>query len=138
MGSWPHRAPHVRGKASGLAPDLMPPERGLTLGAALAGRRASDGAAPWRVPLECEDREWEPDPEIPGSEMHELVHADGERAGLTRFTTVGGPSAWTPSRRETIHLLEGEVTIEIAGGRRSSSSPATWPLCRRPQDKPGT
>jgi hypothetical protein len=21
--------------------------------------------------------EWEPDPEVPGSEMHELVHADG-------------------------------------------------------------
>jgi len=35
--------------------------------------------------------EWEPDPEVPGSEMHELVHADGVWAGLTRFTTVDGP-----------------------------------------------
>ena len=60
--------------------------------------------------------EWEPDPEVPGSEMHELVHADGVWAGLTRFTTVEGPSPWTPSQRETIHVLEGEVTIEIAGG----------------------
>jgi uncharacterized cupin superfamily protein len=60
--------------------------------------------------------EWEPDPEVPGSEMHELVHADGVWAGLTRFTTVNGPSLWTPSQRETIHVLEGEVTIEIAGG----------------------
>jgi len=60
--------------------------------------------------------EWEPDPEVPGSEMHELVHADGVLAGLTRFTTVEGPSPWTPSQRETIHVLEGEVTIEIAGG----------------------
>jgi len=37
-------------------------------------------------------------------------------AGLTRFTTVDGPTAWTPSQRETIHVLEGEVTIEIADG----------------------
>jgi phenylacetate-coenzyme A ligase PaaK-like adenylate-forming protein len=32
--------------------------------------------------------EWEPDPEVPGSEMHELVHADGVWAGLARFTTA--------------------------------------------------
>jgi quercetin dioxygenase-like cupin family protein len=49
--------------------------------------------------------EWEPDPEVPGSEMHELVHADGVWA-----------SPWTPSQRETIHVLQGEVAIEIAGG----------------------
>jgi len=60
--------------------------------------------------------EWEPDPEVPGSQMHELVHADGVWAGLTRFTAVEGPTPWTPSQRETIHVLEGEVTIEIAGG----------------------
>jgi len=28
---------------------------------------------------------WEPDPEVPGSEMHELVRTDGIWAGLTRF-----------------------------------------------------
>jgi uncharacterized cupin superfamily protein len=60
--------------------------------------------------------EWEPDPEVPGSEMHELVRADGVWAGLTRFTSVDGPSPWTPSQRETIHVLQGEVAIEIAGG----------------------
>jgi len=60
--------------------------------------------------------EWEPDPDVPGSEMHELVHADGVWAGLTRFTSVDGPVPWTPSQRETIHVLEGEVTIEIADG----------------------
>src|ERR1700750_1373194 len=60
--------------------------------------------------------EWEPDPEVPGSEMHELVHADGGWAGLTRCTTVEAQSPWPPSQRETIHVLEGEVTIEIAGG----------------------
>jgi uncharacterized cupin superfamily protein len=37
-------------------------------------------------------------------------------AGLTRFTTAGGPSPWTPSQRETIYVLEGEVRIEITGG----------------------
>ena len=42
------------------------------------------------------------------------------RTGLglrrTRFTSVDGPSPWTPSQRETIHVLQGEVAIEIAGG----------------------
>ena len=34
---------------------------------------------------------WEPDPDVPGSEMRELVRADGVWAGLTRFTNVDGP-----------------------------------------------
>jgi len=63
-----------------------------------------------------ETEQWEADPEVPGSEMHELVHADGVWAGLTRFTAVDGPVPWTPSQRETIHVIQGEVTIEIAGG----------------------
>ena len=80
--------------------------------------------------------EWEPDPEVPGSEMHELVHADGVWAGLTRFTTVEGPSPWTPSQRETIHVLEGEVTIEIAGApdaRELAHMAAGSPLISRPE-----
>lgn len=60
--------------------------------------------------------EWEPDPDVPGSEMHELVHDGNIWAGLTRFTTVDGPSTWTPPQRETIHVLEGRTRIEIAGG----------------------
>jgi uncharacterized cupin superfamily protein len=60
--------------------------------------------------------DWEPDPDVPGSEMHELVDADGTWAGLTRFRTADGPSRWTPPRRETILVLEGEVTIEVADG----------------------
>jgi uncharacterized cupin superfamily protein len=60
--------------------------------------------------------EWEPDPEVPGSEMHELVHTDEVWAGLTRFTAIDGPVPWTPSQRETIHVLQGELTIEIADG----------------------
>jgi uncharacterized cupin superfamily protein len=60
---------------------------------------------------------WEPDPDVPGSEMHELVNADGTWAGLTRFRSVDGPQRWTPPRRETIHVLEGEVTIEADDGQ---------------------
>jgi len=59
---------------------------------------------------------WEPDPDVPGSEMHVLVRTEGLWAGLTRFRTADEPSRWTPPQRETIHVLEGEVTIEVAGG----------------------
>ena len=59
---------------------------------------------------------WEPDPAVPGSEMRELVRADGVWAGLTRFTRVDGPVPWTPERREIVVILEGSVRIEIAAG----------------------
>jgi uncharacterized cupin superfamily protein len=58
--------------------------------------------------------DWEPDPDVPGSEMHELVHADGVWAGFTRFTSVDGPVTWTPETREVALILEGSVRIEIA------------------------
>ena len=60
--------------------------------------------------------EWESDPDVPGSERHELVHADGVWAGLTRFTSVEGPVSWTPEQREVALILEGSVRIEIADG----------------------
>jgi uncharacterized cupin superfamily protein len=60
--------------------------------------------------------DWEPDPDVPGSEMHELVHRDGVWAGLTRFTGSDGPVMWTPERREVALILEGSVRIEVAGG----------------------
>ena len=59
--------------------------------------------------------EWEPDPEVPGSDFHVLV-SDGTAAGLTRFTVDPGPIPWIPQKREIIHVLEGAVRIEIAGG----------------------
>lgn len=65
---------------------------------------------------EASTDEWEPDPEVPGSQMHELVHANGVHAGLSRFTSVDGPVAWTPQQREVAMILEGSVRIEIAGG----------------------
>jgi hypothetical protein len=60
--------------------------------------------------------DWESDPDVPGSQMHELVHADGLWAGLTRFTSVDGPVPWTPERREVALILKGSARIEIAGG----------------------
>ena len=60
--------------------------------------------------------EWQSDPEVPGSVMHELVHADGLHAGLTRFTEVDGPITWTPQQREVALVLEGSVRIELTDG----------------------
>src|SRR5881296_2577265 len=59
--------------------------------------------------------EWEPDPEVPGTEMHSLVRANGVWAGLTR-DTAEGPMKWTPETREVAIVLEGSVRIELAGG----------------------
>ena len=60
--------------------------------------------------------DWESDPEVPGSEMHELMNDGSISAGLSRFTSVDGPTTWTPQQREIIHVLEGAVRIEITGG----------------------
>jgi uncharacterized cupin superfamily protein len=59
---------------------------------------------------------WMPDPDVPGSEMHELVHDGPVWAGMTRFTETPEPDAWTPEQRETIIVLEGSVRIEFADG----------------------
>ena len=60
--------------------------------------------------------DWVPDPDVPGSQMHELVHADGVWAGFSRFTSTDGPVRWTPEQREVALIIEGSVRIEIAGG----------------------
>ena len=60
--------------------------------------------------------DWEADPDVPGSQQHELVHSDGVWAGFSRFTSVDGPVPWTPEQREVALILEGSVRIEIAGG----------------------
>ena len=60
--------------------------------------------------------EWEPDPEVPGTEMHQLVHADGIEAGMTRYTQPSGPLPWTPDSREVALILEGSVRIEFKDG----------------------
>jgi uncharacterized cupin superfamily protein len=60
--------------------------------------------------------EWQPDPDVSGSQMHELVHADGVWAGLSRFTSVDGPVTWTPEKREVAIILEGSARVELGGG----------------------
>ena len=60
--------------------------------------------------------EWEADPEVPGSEVHVLVDADGVQAGLSRFQEADAPVPWTSTAREVFVILEGSVRIEIEGG----------------------
>jgi uncharacterized cupin superfamily protein len=59
---------------------------------------------------------WIPDPEVPGSEMQELVHDGPLFAGLTRVTSAPEPMRWTPEQREVFAVLEGEVRIVFADG----------------------
>ena len=60
--------------------------------------------------------DWTDDPDVPGTQMHELVHQDGVWAGLTRIVSNDGPLSWTPDQRETVHVIEGSVRIEFEGG----------------------
>jgi uncharacterized cupin superfamily protein len=59
--------------------------------------------------------EWMSDPDVPGTEVHELVRGDGVWAGLTRYEGASDSMIWTPDRREVAMVLEGSVRIEIAG-----------------------
>jgi len=47
--------------------------------------------------------EWADDPDVPGTDMHELVRRDGVWAGLTRILTTDGPCHGRPgsARRST-------------------------------------
>ena len=58
---------------------------------------------------------WTDDPDVPGTQMHELVHADGVWAGMARILNADAPLPWTPDQRETVHVLEGSVRIEFEG-----------------------
>jgi uncharacterized cupin superfamily protein len=71
-------------------------------------------------------QEWQADPEVPGTEMHELVHADGVQAGLTRFTDASGPIPWTPEQREVALILEGSVRIEFKDGSSIDLNPGDF------------
>ena len=81
---------------------------------------------------------WEADPDVPGTEMHELVHADGVWAGLTRYTRADGPVPWTPERREVALILEGSVRIEIAEGGTLELGVGVCSRCRPASRRPGT
>jgi uncharacterized cupin superfamily protein len=60
--------------------------------------------------------DWEADPEVPGSTMHELVHDGPVWAGMTRVDDAPEPMTWTPEQREVLIVLEGGVRIEFADG----------------------
>lgn len=57
--------------------------------------------------------DWTPDPDVPGTDMHEVVHEGDLWVGLTRILATDGPLPWTPEQRETVHVLEGSVRIEF-------------------------
>jgi uncharacterized cupin superfamily protein len=61
------------------------------------------------------DEAWEPDPDV-GGEMNVLYRGEGIEAGLSRFTEPVEPVRWTLPATETFYVLQGEATIEIAGG----------------------
>ena len=75
--------------------------------------------------------EWEPTPGDPGAAFHPLVESDVYHAGLYSVQGEGGTTfPWTPEARETILGLEGEATIEFAGGftlRLKPGSMASFP-----------
>ena len=60
--------------------------------------------------------EWEPDPDVPGSSMHELVHEGPIWAGMSRITGSPEPMTWTPEQREMAVVLEGSVRIAFEDG----------------------
>jgi uncharacterized cupin superfamily protein len=66
---------------------------------------------------------WTADPDVPGTEMHELVHEGDVWVGMTRILATTGPIPWTPDHRESIHVLEGSVRIEFEDGREIALGP---------------
>ena len=60
--------------------------------------------------------DWELDPEVPGSEVHVFLEADGVQAGMSRVTEAAEPLTWTSTAREVFLVLEGAVRIEFADG----------------------
>jgi quercetin dioxygenase-like cupin family protein len=60
--------------------------------------------------------EWAFDPEVNG-DLHLLCSAGGVEAGMSRFTgEAGEPVTYTPPKRETLLVLEGEARVELTGG----------------------
>ena len=60
--------------------------------------------------------EWEFDPEVDG-DLHMLCSAGDVEAGMSRFTgATDKPVTYTPPKRETLIVLEGEARVELAGG----------------------
>ena len=67
-----------------------------------------------------ETADWQADPDVPGTEMHELIHDGPVWAGMTRMADAPEPLTWTPEQREVFVVLEGGVRIEFADGSEVS------------------
>ena len=70
--------------------------------------------------------DWAPDEEVPGTDMHELVHADGVWAGMTRVDKVEGPVKFTPDQREVAFVIEGSARIVVDGGGELNVKPGDF------------
>ena len=60
--------------------------------------------------------DFEPDPDVPGTEQHVLYASDGPSAGMSRVTAEGDPIAWRLPKREFLLVLEGAARIEVKDG----------------------
>lgn len=68
-------------------------------------------------------QDWEADPDVPGTTMHEVVKRDGVWVGMSRIDATDGPIVWTPESRETALILEGAVRIEFEGRPQPRAQP---------------
>jgi len=60
--------------------------------------------------------QFEPDPDVPGTDVHVVYEGEGFSTGLSRATTAEGPITWTLPSREVVLVLEGAARIEIKDG----------------------
>ena len=62
--------------------------------------------------------DWKPNPDI-GGDMHILCSGVGVEAGLSRYLQGSDPIVrWTLRDRETLMVLGGAATVELADGPR--------------------
>jgi uncharacterized cupin superfamily protein len=60
--------------------------------------------------------DFEPDPEVPGTEQHVLYDSGAVSAGFSRVVAQGPPIRWTLPTREFVCVVEGAARIEIENG----------------------
>ena len=60
--------------------------------------------------------DFEPDPDVPGTEQHVLYAGADVSAGMSRVTADGDPIMWTLPQREFLLVLEGAARVEVKDG----------------------
>src|SRR2546428_13849385 len=63
---------------------------------------------------------FESDPDVPGSQMSELVHVGPIWAGFTRLVDAPGPMTWMQENREVLAVMEEVVRRLFSVGRAVS------------------